>query len=301
MERQPRRRDFCVNASALEVEARPASSTVLEPMTFIDKLERRLGFIAIPGLLRYVAYLSALVFVLYKLDPSYLRLIDLDAHAVLRGQVWRLVTYIFVPQLGSLLPFPDWVNAAFYALFLLWMGNGLEAAWGSFRLTLFFLIGVMGTTVAAFFFGAAFSNIMLTSSLFFAFARFYPDTVIYFAYVLPLKVKWIAWGTAAFLLFQFVFQTIAYRAAFLMAMANYLIFFGPEIYRSARNRKDVTERRRRFELDSRSADADPLHKCATCGATELSDSNLEFRVSRDGEEYCLAHLPRPANAPVSPR
>ena len=39
-------------------------------------------------------------------------------------------------------------------------------------------------------------------------------------------------------------------------------------------------------------------KCATCGATELTDPNLEFRVARDGEEYCLAHLPRPANAPV---
>jgi hypothetical protein len=267
-------------------------------MTMLDKLERRLRFIAIPGLLRYVAFLSALVFVLYKVDPTYLRLIDLDAYAVLRGQVWRLFTYIFVPQLGSLIPLPDWVNAAFYVLFLLWMGNGLEAAWGSFRLTLFFLIGMIGTTVAAFLFGAAFSNIMLTSSLFFAFARFYPDTVIYFAYVLPLKVKWIAWGTAAFLLFQFLFQTMAYRAAFIAAMGNYLLFFGPEIYRSARQRKDVTERRRRFELESRETETEPLHKCATCGATELTDASLEFRVARDGEEYCLAHLPRPANAPV---
>lgn len=267
-------------------------------MTMLDKLERRLGFIAIPGLLRYVAFLSALVFVLYKVDPAYLRLIDLDAYAVLRGQVWRLFTYIFVPQLGSLIPLPDWVNAAFYVLFLLWMGNGLEAAWGSFRLTLFFLIGMIGTTIAAFLFGAAFSNIMLTSSLFFAFARFYPDTVIYFAYVLPLKVKWIAWGTAAYLLFQFLFQTMAYRAAFIAAMGNYLLFFGPEIYRSARQRKDVTERRRRFELDSRETETEALHKCATCGATELTDASLEFRVARDGEEYCLAHLPRPANAPV---
>jgi hypothetical protein len=157
---------------------------------------------------------------------------------------------------------------------------------------------MIGTTIAAFLFGAAFSNIMLTSSLFFAFARFYPDTVIYFAYVLPLKVKWIAWGTAAFLLFQFLFQTMAYRAAFIAAMGNYLLFFGPEIYRSARQRKDVTERRRRFELESRETETEPLHKCATCGATELTDASLEFRVSRDGEEYCLAHLPRPANAPV---
>jgi hypothetical protein len=269
-------------------------------MTFLDRLERRLGFIAVPGLLRYVAAFSALAFVLYKLDPHYLRLIDLDPSAVLRGQVWRLVTYIFVPQLGSMLPLPDWVNAAFYVLFLLWMGNGLESVWGPFRLTLFFLIGMIGTTIAGFFFGAAFSNVMLTASLFFAFAKFFPDTVIYFAYVLPLKVKWIAWGTAALLLFQFLFQSMAYRAAFIAAMSNYLLFFGPEMYRTAIHRRDTTERRRRFELDTHTAENEPLHRCATCGATEATDPNLEFRVARDGEEYCLPHLPRPANAPVSP-
>src|ERR1041384_1421124 len=114
MSRQPRRRLLRVNASP--VEAGRASSTVLPAMTFLDKLERRLGFIAIPGLLRYIAAFSALVFILYKMDPHYLRLIDLDPNAVLRGQVWRLVTYIFVPQLGNLLPLPDWVNAAFYVL-----------------------------------------------------------------------------------------------------------------------------------------------------------------------------------------
>jgi hypothetical protein len=267
-------------------------------MSFLDKLERRFGFIALPGLLRYVGILTALVFVLYKLDPSYLRLIDLDPGAIGRGQVWRLVTYLFVPQLGSLLPFPDWINAAFYVLFLWWMGNGLEGVWGPFRLTLFYLVGVIGTTVAALLFGAAFSNVMLTASLFFAFARFFPDVVIYFAYILPLKVKWIAWGSAALLLYQFISAPMEYRAAFIAAMANYLLFFGPEIYRSARHRKDVTERRRRFESQSRETQAEPLHKCATCGATEASDPSLEFRVARDGEEYCIAHLPRPANAAV---
>ena len=73
-------------------------------MSALDKLERRLGFIAVPGLLRYVAALTALVFILYKLDSRYLTLIDLDPNAVRHGQVWRLVTYIFIPQMGSLIP-----------------------------------------------------------------------------------------------------------------------------------------------------------------------------------------------------
>jgi len=34
-----------------------------------------------------------------------------------------------------------------------------------------------------------------------------------------------------------------------------------------------------------------LHECATCGATEISDPELEFRVHVDDEEYCEKHLP----------
>jgi hypothetical protein len=78
--------------------------------------------------------------------------------------------------------------------------------------------------------------------------------------------------------------------AVIAALSNYLIFFGPEIIHDARHRREVSTRRRRYEGASRS-EAEPLHKCAVCGATELSDPNLDFRVSRDGEEYCTAHLP----------
>ena len=87
-------------------------------MTWLDKLERRIGFLAVPGLLRYVGFLTALVFVLEKVNPGYLRLLDLDPVAVMHGEVWRLITYIFIPQMASMLPLPDWVNVAFYILFL---------------------------------------------------------------------------------------------------------------------------------------------------------------------------------------
>ena len=259
-------------------------------MTWLDKLERRFGFLAVPGLLRYVGFLTALVFVLEKVNPGYLRLLDLDPVAVMHGEVWRLISYIFIPQMASMLPLPDWVNVAFYILFLWWMGNGLESAWGAFKLTIFYLLGMIGTTVAAFFFGAAFSNLMLTASLFFAFARFYPDLVIYFAYILPMKVKWIAWFSAAVLLLQIVVGSMQFRAAAICAMANYLLFFGPGIVRDARQRRDVTTRRRRFEMQTREAEEEALHRCAICGATEVTDPNLEFRVARNGEEYCVPHL-----------
>lgn len=264
---------------------------MLRRMSLSDKLERRFGFLAIPGLLRYVAAFSALVFIFYKFDPHYLSLIDLDPDAVRHGQVWRLVSYIFIPQLGSLIPTPDWFNAAFYILFLIWVGDRLEQAWGSFRLNLFFVIGMIGTTIAAFFFGTQFSNAMLVSSIFFAFARFYPEVVIYFAYILPLKVKWMAWGYAAILCWKFAFGSMAFRSAMIVALANYLIFFGRDLFHEAKQRHDVSSRRERFESDVRSASDEPLHRCKTCGRTELTDPDLDFRVARDGEEYCMEHLP----------
>src|SRR5436189_1460221 len=120
------------------------------------------------------------------------------------------------------------------------MGNGLDSASCAFTLTIFYLLGMVGTTVAAFFFAAAFSNFMLTTSLFFAFAQFYPDLVIYFAYILPLKVKWIAWVSAVILLLQIIVGSMQFRAAAICAMGNYLICIGPSIIRDARRRRDAT-------------------------------------------------------------
>ncbi len=268
-------------------------------MSWSDKLERRFSFLAVPGLLRYVAALTALVFILYKIDRSYLALIDLNPAAVEQGQLWRLVTYIFNPALGSFIPAPDWFNAAFSVLFLIWAGDRLEEAWGSLRLTLFFLVGMIGTTIAAFFFGAAFSNSMLLTSIFFAFARFYPDVVIFFAYILPLKVKWIAWGYAAILFFQFAMGSMQFRSAMIAALANYFIFFGRDIFQQARHRRQVASRRERYDSDVRSSSDEPLHKCKTCGKTERDDPYLEFRVARDGEEYCVPHLPSAQAAAAS--
>jgi membrane associated rhomboid family serine protease len=257
-------------------------------MTWLDKLERRFGFLGIPGLIRIVIGFTALVYVLVYLNRGFESFLTLDPALILRGQVWRLVTYIFLPQTFS----PLWVLLALW--FLWFIGEGLERAWGPFRLTLYFVVGMIGTTVAAFFFGSDFSNGMLITSLFFAFARFYPDEVIYILFILPVKIKWLAWIYAALSLFWFALGSNSYRAAVAAALANYFIFFGAEIIHQARHRQDVSTRRRRFEAQSRNP-TETLHRCATCGATEMTDPNLDFRVARDGEEYCMMHLPKAAS------
>ena len=121
-------------------------------MSFLDKLERRIGWLAIPGLIRIVVGFNALVFILMVLDREFINLIDLDPRRVMRGEVWRLFTYVFIPQTTSFF----WI--VFALMFLFFIGESLERAWGAFRLTLFYLVGMIGCTVAAFFFGGDSTN-----------------------------------------------------------------------------------------------------------------------------------------------
>src|ERR1700739_3126303 len=108
-------------------------------MALLDNLERRFGFLGIPGLPRILVGFAALVFGLAWLLPGYTSILALDPEKIRHGEVWRLVTYIFIPQTLS----PWWV---IFALWFLWfIGDGLERAMGAFRVTLYLLLGMIGT------------------------------------------------------------------------------------------------------------------------------------------------------------
>ncbi|MEQ1862557.1 MAG: hypothetical protein ABMA13_21770 [Chthoniobacteraceae bacterium] len=258
-------------------------------MSILDQLESKYGHWAIPGLLRYVAALNALCFVLVQFNPGYIAFLVLDRDLVLQGEVWRLLSYIFVPRLGGL--FPDWLTMGFYVLYMLWVGDGLEKAWGAFRLNAYYLLGMIGTTIAALLANGDPAGFMLNTSLLLAFARFYPDTTILFMFVLPVKVKWLAWITGAALIYGLFISGWTQRLATIAALLNFFVFFGRELYEQARTHREVSERRMRFENDQRDAQGDALHRCHVCGRTEDTTPELEFRVAGDGEEYCAEHLP----------
>jgi len=252
-------------------------------MTLLDQLERRFGRYAIPGLMRIIVVFNALVFVLGKANPALPGVLDLTADGLARHEYWRLITFLFIPRTESYL-------FILLALMFFWqIGETLEQEWGAFRLNLFYFLGMLGTTVAALFFGVSYSNEMLNLSLIFAYAYFRPDVLLLFP---PVPMKWLAWFLAAYTAYSFFAGPWAARGAILASLINYLLFFGPEFLAQAHQRQRVAGRRRRFVENSLSEDT-PIHRCTVCGQTEQSAPDLEFRVSsRDGEEYCLEHLPR---------
>ena len=258
-------------------------------MNWIDFLEKKLGRLAIPGLIRMIVGLNALVFCLQFVNPAFIDLLRLDRHMILQGQVWRLVTYLFIPQFGGMLP--AFLSVLIYLWFLWLIGEGVEHAMGPFRFNLFYFTGMLGTTIAAFFFGSNFSSVMLNASLFFAFARFYPDTEFYLFFILPVKVKWLAWIYAFTILvvtpLMLPGNQLTYYVSVLITLANYLLFFGPEAWVTARSRATVAQRRQKFEA---ALDSEALHCCAVCQRTELTHPWLEFRVGPDGLDYCMEHL-----------
>jgi hypothetical protein len=262
-------------------------------MSWINWLEARIGFLGIPRLMQMIALLNGLVYVLHFFQPSYVLALLLIPERILHGEVWRLVSYIFVPEVllrggnPALQPLFLFV----YLWFLVWMGDALEHAWGAFRVTLFYFLGMVGVTIAAFFFGGGgLFAFLLNLSLFFAFATLYPDVQIYVFFVLPLKVKWLAFVGLAPLVLELMWGSLSTKAAILVSFLNYFVFFGPAAYSRLRDRTATDLRRRKFEAKGTAEES--LHRCAVCERTEKDNPELEFRVASNGEEYCLDHLPK---------
>ncbi|GAB4165684.1 MAG: hypothetical protein Fur0032_02550 [Terrimicrobiaceae bacterium] len=250
-------------------------------MTFLDRMEKWLGKLAVPGLMRYVVGLNALVYLLLLASPGYAGLLTLDRDAVLAGEVWRLVTWIFLPNTTS----PLWI--LFYLMFTWWLGDALESMWGTFRLNAYYFAGVLASTLAALVFGVSGGNYLLVLSLLLAVATLAPDQQVLLL-IIPVKLKWVALLSLAFpwgLLF--LTGPIGMKAVIIVCLGNYLLFFGPAFLARFKGERLRAVRMKKFE-----AVQDTLHRCEVCGVTEVSDPHVEFRVAGDGREYCLKHLPR---------
>ncbi|MCL2033242.1 MAG: rhomboid family intramembrane serine protease [Oscillospiraceae bacterium] len=207
---------------------------------WLTRLEYKFRRFGIDNLMIYITGTMLFVYLaenLMRLPVS--RLISLNIPAVMTGEVWRLVTFIFVPPQNS----PLWVLVTLYFYYII--GTSLERTWGSVKFTLFYVIGVIGAIIAAIISGVG-TNTYLNLSLFFAFAILFPEHQILLFFVLPVKVKWLGYMYALFLGFALLVGSWTERAAVVMSLLAIIVFFGDIIINKIKNYKRYGKQRRNF-------------------------------------------------------
>ncbi len=281
-------------------------------MNLLNKLERKFGKYAIPNLINYILIGYGIGYVILLLAPSLYPYLTLSPSLVVKGQVWRLFTWVLtIPQAPSLF-------LIFMFLFYYWIGHTLENYWGTFRYNMYMISGYLMMTVGAMLIygitllitgeGVSLSmdTYYLNLASFLAFATLFPDTQVYFMMILPIKMKWLAVIDGIYLAYTcLAYFTYGHSAtttalayayyseaiAIILSVLNFIIFFfatrkqkfSPrEIHRRHVHRREVER-----------AKAIAKHKCAICGRTSETNPELAFRFCskcKGNYEYCEDHL-----------
>lgn len=263
------------------------------PLTFVDRLQRRFGWLAVPNVTMALIVGQAVLYVANFLAvrnvlPGGIALdrLMLDPAKVMQGEVWRLATFLFTPP-----PIGPIFVIFYFALFHLF-GTTLEREWGTFKYNLFLLVGYLANVAAAF--AGAFilqqqlavkpddaltlaslnaTNGFLYGSIFLAFARLYPDFTMNLFFILPIRIKWLAilaWIGYAYALVAGGWMT---RMLVIATVLNYILFFGREHVRQWRH----GQRKRTFRAETKRAATPAKHVCAVCGLSSADEPRTLFR------------------------
>ena len=261
-------------------------------------LHRNFG---IPNLMLYIVIGNAVVYFLSLFSSaSAVSFLALDMGKVLQGELWRIVTFVFVPDSGGF-----WLLIALY--FYYFVGKTLENNWGSGKFTIYYGSGVLLTVLAsligqlcgigAVVYGTGYVNL----SMFFAFAMLYPDLQVLLFFIIPVKVKWIAYVDAAFFAVEVVTALAqgSFLAALLpvVAILNFFIYFSPAFHATAQRQRasqsaQSHQYRRSVHEAQQAAQAHARqgyhHKCCVCGRTDAEYPDLQFRYcSRCAGYHCF--------------
>lgn len=266
-------------------------------MKFLDNLENRWGHLGIRNVILGLVVAQLVVYALMLSGQLGIEGLILNPFLVVEGnQYWRLITFVICP--------PFLARGAFDALFLglfwyiFWMmSQSLENQWGVFRFNLYLLAGVLFTLLGTFagYFIAPDPQIFVSprflyTSVFLAFAVLNPEIKFYVFFILPIKVKWLAWFIGVFALLGIILQpSWGGKLAALGPFLNFILFF----HRDLLARTKAASRSRRFEAEKRAKQEEPFHFCTYCDATDRSHPELSFRYKEvEGELICICDLCR---------
>jgi membrane associated rhomboid family serine protease len=266
----------------------------------------------IPNLMLWIAAGNVLVYLLTSIDPSaaVYSLLYFNKSAILSGEVWRLLTYILIPSYSSIL------SLAIMMFFYVQIGRVLESNWGTLKFNLYYLTGILLADLCAMVLpGGTANTYYLNLSLILAFASLYPDNQVLLFFIIPLRMKYLAWFYFALTAFEIVSTSFPVNLLPVFALLNYFLYFGKDVrYVFTSNRyhpgqgfsfKSATERFQKAaskkqkttssapnpnwadNYRSASGQKPYHHKCTVCGRTDTEYPDLEFRYcSRCNGYYC---------------
>jgi len=251
----------------------------------LDRMTRWIRPFAVPNLTILIIAGQALVYILSQTGHAgMLELAALDSSQVLKGELWRLFSFLLIPPASS----PIWNFFAWWVFYF--TATMLEGHWGTARYNLYLLLGTIITVATSFLLPhLPFTGAFLQGTVFLAFATLFPDVVFQLFFVLPVKAKWLAWLAGLGYAFAFAQGPNMVRLMVLAAVGNYLIFFAPSLYQRIR----YGVRKKRFEVKARIDTSKPRHVCSVCGITNLTHPEMDFRYCTKcaGQRgYCEEHI-----------
>lgn len=279
----------------------------------MSKWEKKFGKYAISNLTLILIMCYVAGYILTLFAPAAMNYLRLDTYAILRGQVWRLITWLIVPP-------SSFDIFTIIMLFFYWsLGTQLERVWGVWRYNVYIFSGILLTIVGAFLcmgiyylmvpnmnaayaaewfrYGSIYySTYYVNMSIFLAYAFTFPENQVLLMFIIPIKVKWLGIIYGVMLIFEmlqaFQVQVWFVVAAIGSSLLNFLIFFLRSRSHMHLNPKQI-KRRAEFKQDIRKNPKITKHKCAVCGQTDEDDPDLEFRFCskcNGNYEYCQNHL-----------
>lgn len=187
-------------------------------MKFFYDFERKYARYAIRNLMYYITILYAAGLVIWLFDSGNLYPVSLPGHEPGFPRADLAAGYLY--DLSAVLWFLAVYNGIFrhHALFMYHsLGQTLESVWGAFRFNVFFFMGVLAQILAALIGYLVFHQnwIMTTgfinSSIFLAFAMYFPDAQFLMFFILPVKAKWLAVAECGAYLYSFLGGKCGYQ------------------------------------------------------------------------------------------
>lgn len=270
----------------------------------VDRFCARHPRFGIPNLMLIVVVGNAIVYLLYMLtgyDASKISFLSFNLSGLLRGEIWRIITYIFVPTYGNLF----YMLIALY--FYYWIGSTLERQWGQAKFNLYYFSGVLLTVIGAILAGLISGGDVTVAgtqyvnlSMFFAFAMLFPNAQVLLFFIIPVKMKWLAILDGVFFVWQIIAALIAGSIGGavmpLVALLNFAVFIYPELhYFTQRRQYQRSPKTVQFKkaVKEQQKDKGYHHKCAVCGRTDTEFPDLQFRYCSKCEGYhcfCQDHI-----------